>query len=68
MNTDERQYLLAKIDVVGFNDTFIYYSDFSEIDDLVFHRLRLNYIHAQKQLEEYIKTGTLTRKTLTDKL
>ena len=40
----------------GFHYCFIHYSDFKEIDDNEFHRLRENYIKGAKELETYIKT------------
>jgi hypothetical protein len=67
MKQEERDCILFKIENEGIDDTFNSYSDFYDIDDMVFHRLRLNYIHARKQLEEYIKLGKLTRETLADK-
>lgn len=38
----------------GFHYCFIGYSDWKEIKDEEFHRLRNNYINSAKELEKYI--------------
>ncbi len=38
----------------GFDYCFMSYSDFEEIEDEEFHKLRKNYCDSQKKLEEYI--------------
>lgn len=38
----------------GFEYTLLHYSDFADVDDSEFHRLRRDYIAAQKALAEYI--------------
>ncbi len=40
----------------GFNYCFDSYSDWDEIKDFEFHRLRVNYLEAAKKLNEYVKT------------
>lgn len=38
----------------GFDYCFKHYSDFSEIKDEEFHKLRIDYLESSKNLEEYI--------------
>lgn len=38
----------------GFDYCFLHYSNFAEIEDFEFHKLRLNYIKAMKELESYV--------------
>ena len=54
MKLKDVKYVLSKIDDEGFDYCFLHYSDFREIEDEEFHRLRDNYLKAQKQLEEYL--------------
>lgn len=42
------------IDNEGFDYTFDGYSSFKEIDDETFHQLRLNYLKAKEELENYL--------------
>ncbi len=54
MQTEEAEYLQSKIEHEGFDYTFKHYSNFSEIEDKKFHQLRLAFLEAYKNLEEYI--------------
>jgi hypothetical protein len=54
MNKEDRNYLLSKIDNEGFDYTFIDYSDFEDINDDKFHRLRNEYKQAKEKLAEYL--------------
>lgn len=38
----------------GFHYAFKYYSNFEEIEDETFHKLRLNYLESAKLLEDYV--------------
>ncbi len=38
----------------GFDYCFMHYSNWEEIKDKEFHRLRINYIEAAKKLRQYI--------------
>lgn len=42
------------IDFEGFDGCFVDYSDFGEIKDTEFHRLRQAYLDAREALEEYV--------------
>lgn len=44
-----------RMDAEGFDYCFNGYSDWSNIEDPIFHHLRMNYIAAQKALESYVK-------------
>ena len=48
-------YLLSRLKQEGFDYCFRHYSSFKEIDDPIFHKLRLQYIEVANRLEEYIK-------------
>jgi hypothetical protein len=50
----EKVDLYYTIENEGFDYAFNHYSDFQEIIDPEFHRLREAYINAQKNLEKYI--------------
>ena len=39
----------------GFDYCFRFYSDFQEIEDPEFHRLRVAYVNAATALEEYVQ-------------
>lgn len=45
MNNDEKSYVAATIDEEGFDYTFMSYSDFSDIEDDEFHKLRRMYLN-----------------------
>lgn len=55
---EDLYYILARIENEGFDYCFRHYSNFEEIDDVEFHRLRLAYISAANELEEYIKKNS----------
>lgn len=42
------------IEAEGFDYAFRYYSDFEEVDDPEFHRLRLAYKEAADALDDYV--------------
>jgi hypothetical protein len=44
----------AAVDNEGFDYAFRHYSDFSEVKDEEFHRLRVAYVEAASQLAEYV--------------
>jgi hypothetical protein len=57
MNLEELenwQFLKAKMRDEGFHYCFKYYSRFEEIKDERFHELRLSYLKAAKELDDYI--------------
>lgn len=54
MKASDLQYVKDTIDNEGFDYTFVDYSDFSEIDDPEFHKLREAYEKAAVALREYI--------------
>lgn len=54
MTEEEKQDLISRISLEGFSYTFCYYSDFKEIKDKKFHKLRKEYIKASLKLGEYI--------------
>ena len=54
MTDDEKQEVAFRIDQEGFDYTFMHYSDFSEISDSEFHKLRQAYIDAANALQEYV--------------
>lgn len=47
-------YVRAKVDAEGFEYAFVNYSDFADVKDEEFHRLREAYLAAGKALAEYI--------------
>lgn len=51
-------YLLSKIDNEGFDYCFVGYSNWEDIQDEKFHKLRKQYISAQENLENYIKQNS----------
>lgn len=50
----DKDKICSTIDSEGFSYTFVDYSSFPEIKDEEFHRLRKEYIKAQKALEKYV--------------
>jgi hypothetical protein len=54
MTSEDANYVLSKIENEGFDYCFIDYSDFKEIDDEEFHRLREAYVKAHTELEAYL--------------
>lgn len=55
MTPQEKVNLYYTIENESFEYVFIYYSDFTEIQDPEFHRLRKEYAAAHKALESYIE-------------
>jgi len=51
----ERNYVSDTIDNEGFDYAFNDYTDFKEIEDEEFHRLRVAYCEASKALKAYIE-------------
>ena len=54
MDLEDKEYMRSKINNEGFHYCFMYYSSFNDIEDEKFHELRLAYIEAVKNLENYI--------------
>lgn len=48
----------AVVDNEGFDYAFMCYSDFDDIKDLEFHKLRKEYINAHEKLQSYIEKKT----------
>ena len=55
MNKQEREDVNATIENEGFDYAFCDYSDFEEINDEKFHKLRKAYIKASEELKKYIE-------------
>lgn len=55
MTGKDKQYVLNIIDNEGFDYAFTGYSDFKEVKDPEFHRLRKAYLKAAKELEKYLE-------------
>lgn len=54
VTNEELETVRDAIDIEGFDYTFIHYSDFDEVKDTVFHKLRLAYIDAAQALQNYV--------------
>jgi hypothetical protein len=54
MEKSDKDYVAAKVDSEGFDYAFIHYSNYEDIKDPKFHKLRLAYIKAVKELSEYL--------------
>lgn len=54
MNGQDRRRVRDTVENEGFDYCFVDYSDFDEIQDDEFHRLRKAYVDARKALEDYI--------------
>lgn len=54
MNKEEKVYVLETVEREGFDYAFTEYSDFNEVKDEEFHRLRVMYKRASQALAEYI--------------
>lgn len=54
MKTTDKAAVIDAIDNEGFDYTFKRYSNFDEIKDAEFHRLRSEYVEARDNLAEYI--------------
>lgn len=55
MTNKEAQNLLSRINQEGFHYCFIHYSEFENIKDKQFHKLRSKYISASHGLLKYIQ-------------
>jgi hypothetical protein len=55
MTEEDKDYVKSKIDSEGLDYTFRMYSDFKEIKDEEFHRLRNAYTKACEDLIEYLE-------------
>jgi hypothetical protein len=54
MTEEELQNVRDTVEGEGFDYAFMNYSDFSEIEDEEFHKLREAYVDATRALAEYI--------------
>lgn len=54
MKASDLEYVKDTIDNEGFDYTFVDYSNFSEIKDEEFHKLRQAYVEAAEALRDYI--------------
>jgi hypothetical protein len=52
---NEMNYVDAVIHNEGFDYTFIHYSNFDDVKDKKFHKLREEYLISRKKLNDYIK-------------
>ena len=59
MKIEDAEYVLQRINQEGFHYCFTHYSNFSEIEDNEFHRLRLASLAASRVLETYIKDQSI---------
>lgn len=56
MNGKELNYIKGTLEKEGFHYAFTGYSDFEEIKDEEFHRLRKAYVKATEELADYLDT------------
>jgi hypothetical protein len=54
MNYDQMEYVRDHAEQEGFDYCFTRYSDFLDIKDEEFHKLRLAYVSAAEKLKEYL--------------
>jgi hypothetical protein len=54
MKEKDKRYVQSVVDNEGFDYAFFHYSDFSDIEDDEFHRLRKAYVEAHKNLAKYL--------------
>lgn len=54
MKKKDKEYVLDAIDSEGFDYAFVDYSDFDDIEDEEFHKLRKEYIEARNKLAKYV--------------
>lgn len=54
MTEKQRKYVRHTVEGEGFDYTFRYYTEFKEVSDRTFHKLRKNYIKAANALDDYI--------------
>lgn len=53
LNTKDRREVQAVVENEGFDYAFRFYSDFSDIQDATFHKLRAAYVDAAQELAAY---------------
>lgn len=56
MKKEDAEYLLSRMNQEGFHYCFESYSNFEDIKDERFHKLRKEYLESAKKLKEYIKS------------
>jgi hypothetical protein len=54
MKNEDKRYVKTKIATEGFYYTFVHYSQFDEIEDEEFHRLRKAFLEASENLKKYL--------------
>jgi hypothetical protein len=54
MEAKDLDYIRETVDCEGFDYAFVHYSDFKEIEDETFHRLRRVFLKARKRLCEHL--------------
>lgn len=54
-NKNDWEYVQYKMEEEGFDYCFKHYSNFQDIKDEEFHKLRLEYLAASEKLEKYVK-------------
>lgn len=54
MTDKEKNYVQSTIENEGFDYVFVHYSDFEDIKDEEFHRLRKEFIEARDKLGDYV--------------
>jgi hypothetical protein len=54
MKAKDKEFVLDCVDTEGFEYAFVFYSEFSEIEDETFQELRGRFVDARKELAEYI--------------
>ena len=50
------EFVIECVNIDGFDYTFIDYSDFEEVTDAKFQKLRQAYVDAHKELYDYLET------------
>lgn len=54
MTGKEFHYILSAVDTEGFESAFLHYSDFADVQDEEFHRLRKAYVDSANDLRHYL--------------
>lgn len=54
MTSEEKQDVHSRVDQEGFDYCFRFYSNWEEIKDEKFHKLRENYVKSAQELAKYI--------------
>ena len=55
MNIEDKEYIVSIINDEGLEYTFESYSDFVEIQDRQFHKLRKEYLDVVRKIKEYLE-------------